>query len=140
SLEAHQKAADYTVAKTKFGLVELFVGAVVLIDFTFLGGLQALSIALLEHLGSGRAEQICLMVGVTLISGAIDLPFDYYRQFTLEERFGFNKMKPALFFADLIKSTLVSAVIGLPLLWVVLTLMDKACSLWWLYAWLVFSG
>ena len=140
SLDAHQKAADYTVAKTKFGLIELFVGAFVLIGFTLLGGLQAVSLALLEKLGSGRLEQICLMLAVTVITGLIDLPFDYYRQFSLEERFGFNKMKPALFFADLAKSTLVSAVIGLPLLWVVLTLMEKAGNLWWLYAWLVFSG
>ena len=139
TLRAHQKAADYTIAKTKFGLIELFVGAFVLIGFTLLGGLQALSIFLLQHLGTGRLEQISLMVAVTLIAGLTDLPFDYYRQFSLEERFGFNKMKPALFFIDLIKSTLVSAVIGLPLLWVVLSLMEQAGSLWWLYAWLVFS-
>jgi STE24 endopeptidase len=139
SLEAHRKAADYTVAKTKFGLIELFIGAAILIGFTLLGGLQALSIFLLQHIGPGRLEQICLMVAVTFITGLIDLPFDYYRQFSLEERFGFNKMKPSLFFLDLIKSTVVSAVIGLPLLWVVLALMEKAGSLWWFYAWAVFS-
>jgi STE24 endopeptidase len=70
-----------------------------------------------------------------LISSVIDLPFDYYKQFTLEEKFGFNKMKPALFFTDLIKNTLVSALIGLPLIWVILTVMGKAGDLWWLYAW-----
>ncbi|HEX8957565.1 MAG TPA: M48 family metallopeptidase [Burkholderiaceae bacterium] len=140
TLRAHQKAADYTIARTKFGLVELFAGAFVLIGFTLLGGLQALSIFLLQHLGTGRLEQISLMVAVTLITGLIDLPFDYYRQFSLEGRFGFNKMKPALFFIDLAKSTLVSAVIGLPLLWVVLSLMEQAGSLWWFYTWLVFSA
>jgi STE24 endopeptidase len=139
TLEAHRKAADYTIAKTKYGLVELFVGGAVLMGFTLLGGLQALSVFLLVHLGPGRLEQICLMVAVTLITGLIDLPFDYYRQFSLEERFGFNKMKPSLFFMDLIKSSLVSAAIGLPLLWVVLALMEKAGSLWWFYAWAVFS-
>lgn len=139
TLEAHRKAADYTIAKTKYGLVELFFGGAVLMGFTLLGGLQALSVFLLVQLGPGRLEQICLMVAVTLITGLIDLPFDYYRQFSLEERFGFNKMKPSLFFMDLIKSSLVSAAIGLPLLWVVLALMEKAGSLWWFYAWAVFS-
>lgn len=139
TLEAHRKAADYTIAKTKYGLVELFFGGAVLMGFTLLGGLQALSVFLLVQLGPGRLEQICLMVAITLITGLIDLPFDYYRQFSLEERFGFNKMKPSLFFMDLIKSSLVSAAIGLPLLWVVLALMEKAGSLWWFYAWAVFS-
>jgi STE24 endopeptidase len=79
--------------------------------------------------------QLGLIVAVMLVSSVIDLPFDYYKQFTLEEKFGFNKMKPALFFTDLIKNTLVSALIGLPLIWVILTVMAKAGDLWWLYAW-----
>ena len=74
------------------------------------------------------------------ISGLIDLPFDYYRQFRLEAGFGFNKMTPGLFFMDIVKGVGVGAVIGLPLVWVVLTLMEKSGALWWLYAWLVWSG
>lgn len=140
-LAAHQKAADYTVAKTKFTLLSLLVNAAVLVGFTFLGGLQALSIALLQWLGtSGIVYQLSLIVAFVAISGIIDLPFDYYRQFVLEQRFGFNKMTRRLFFTDLLKNTVVGAVIGLPLLWVFLTLMDRAGDLWWIYAWLVWSG
>jgi len=139
-LAAHQKAADYTVAKTKFGLIELLVGSAVLVGFTLLGGLQALSIALLGSMGTGMVEQIVLIIAVFTISGVIDLPFDYYRQFVLEERFGFNKMKPALFFIDMVKSIGVGAVIGLPLLWVMLALMAKAGALWWFYAWVVWTA
>jgi STE24 endopeptidase len=138
---AHQKAADYTVAKTKFALVALLVNAAVLIGFTFLGGLQALSVALLQWLGStGTAYQLLLIAAFAAISGAIDVPFDYYRQFVLEQRFGFNKMTPRLFFTDLLKNTLIGAAIGLPLLWVILALMQDAGDLWWIYAWLVWSG
>ncbi len=139
-LAAHQKAADYTIAKTKLKIVLLVVNAVVLIGFTLLGGLQWLSNALVAGVGTGMVYQIALIVAVAVISGVIDLPFDYYKQFRLEERFGFNKMSPSLFFSDLVKSSFIGALIGLPLLWVTLTLMDKAGSLWWLYAWLLWCG
>jgi STE24 endopeptidase len=85
-------------------------------------------------------HQILLVVAFAIVSGALDLPFSYYRQFVLEERFGFNKMTVGLWIADAVKGGLVGAVIGLPLLWVVLTLMDKTGALGWLYAWLVWSG
>jgi STE24 endopeptidase len=139
--EAHQKAADYTVAKTKFALLSLLINAAVLVGFTFLGGLQALSVALLQWLGApGMTYQLLLIAGFAAISAAIDLPFDYYRQFVLEQRFGFNKMTRRLFFTDLVKNTLLGAVIGLPLLWVILTLMNGAGDLWWIYAWMVWCG
>jgi STE24 endopeptidase len=140
-LAAHQRAADYTVAKTKFSLLSLLAHAAVLISFTFLGGLQHLSIALLQWLGAPAIwYQLLLIAAFVAISGLIDLPFDYYRQFVLEQRFGFNKMRRNLFFMDLLKHTVIGAIIGLPLLWVFLTLMDRAGDLWWIYAWLVWSG
>ena len=139
-LAAHQKAADYTVAKTKYGLLGLFVNTAVLMGFTLLGGLQWLSTTVFHYTGPGMGYQLALLAGFALISGLIDLPFDYYKQFGLEQRFGFNKMTPGLFFADMIKGSLLGAAIGLPLAWVVLTLMGKAGELWWLYAWLVWTG
>jgi STE24 endopeptidase len=84
--------------------------------------------------------QLALLVAFAAVSGVLDLPFDYYRQFVLEQRFGFNKMTLALWLADMVKGALLGAVIGLPLIWVVLTLMQKTGALWWLYAWLVWSG
>jgi STE24 endopeptidase len=138
---AHRKAANYTVAKTKFALLSLLINAAVLVGFTFLGGLQALSIALLQWWGRpGMAYELSLIASFAVISGVIELPFDYYRQFVLEQRFGFNKMTPRLFFTDMIKNSLLGAIIGLPLLWVILTLMNDAGDLWWIYAWMVWSG
>ncbi|MDC8760508.1 M48 family metallopeptidase [Janthinobacterium fluminis] len=139
-LAAHQKAADYTVAKTKFGLLTLLVNSAVLIGFTLLGGLQWLSLEVFKLAGSGMLYQLGLLAAFAAVSGLIDLPFDYYRQFSLEQRFGFNKMRRGLFFADLFKGLLLGAAIGLPLAWVVLTLMEKTGALWWFYAWLVWSG
>jgi STE24 endopeptidase len=139
-LAAHQKAADYTVAKTRLGLVTLLWGGVVLIGFTLLGGLQALSSALLHLTGPGMLHQMALVVAFAVISGVLDLPFEYYRQFVLEQRYGFNKMTVKLWLADMAKGALVGAVVALPLLWIVLSLMDKTGTLWWLYAWLVWSG
>src|SRR5471032_831425 len=139
-LAAHQKAADYTVAKTKFGLLTLLVNSGVLIGFTLLGGLQWLAGHLQALTGTGMWSQIALIVAFAVISGLIDLPFDYYRQFVLEQRFGFNTMRRGLFFADMLKGALLGAAIGLPLLWVVLSLMAKSGDLWWLYAWFVWSG
>ena len=139
-LTAHQKAADYTVAKTKFGLLTLAVNSFVLIGFTLLGGLQWLSQHVFQLSGAGMPYQIGLLVAFAALSSLIDLPFDYYKQFVIEQRFGFNKMSRPLFFADMAKGALVGAAIGLPLIWVVLTLMGKTGDLWWLYAWLVWSG
>ncbi|WP_317205899.1 M48 family metallopeptidase [Janthinobacterium sp.] len=139
-LAAHQKAADYTVAKTKFGLLTLLVGSAVLIAFTLLGGLQWLSLAVFKAAGAGMPYQLGLLLAFAAISGLIDLPFDYYKQFVLEQGFGFNKMSRGLFFADMAKGLLLGAAIGLPLAWVVLTLMAKSGALWWFYAWLVWSG
>ncbi|QBE62438.1 M48 family metallopeptidase [Pseudoduganella lutea] len=139
-LAAHQKAADYTVARTKYGIVTMFVNAAVLLGFTLLGGLQWLSVAVFGLTGGGMAYQIGLLVAFAAISGLIDVPIDWYRQFRLEERFGFNKMTPGLFVADMVKGLGLAVVLGLPLAWIVLTLMSSAGDLWWLYAWFVWSG
>jgi STE24 endopeptidase len=139
-LAAHQKAADYTIAKTKFGLISLLFNAIVLIGFTLLGGLQWLSATLMHVSGPGMLYQIGLLVAFSVISSIIDLPLEYYAQFVLEEKFGFNKMTIRLWLLDMVKGVLLGAVIGLPLVWVVLTLMARSGPLWWLYAWLVWSG
>ena len=92
-LAAHQKAADYTIAKTQFNMVLLVVNTLVLVGFTLLGGLQWLSEHISYLAGDGMVYQLALIVAVMLISSVIDLPFDYYKQFTLEEKFGFDLKK-----------------------------------------------
>ncbi|MEB0138404.1 MULTISPECIES: M48 family metallopeptidase [unclassified Undibacterium] len=140
ALPAHQKAADYSIAKTKLSLLSLLFNGLVLIGFTLFGGLQWLSVHLLELIGSGMLYQIALLAAFVVISSVLELPFSYYTQFVLEQKFGFNKMTPALFFGDMIKNSALGCAIGLPLIWVVLSLMEQAGANWWLYAWLVWSG
>ncbi|PFH11077.1 STE24 endopeptidase [Collimonas sp. PA-H2] len=139
-LAAHQRAADYTVARTKFGMLSMLINAAVLIGFTLLGGLQLLSNIIFNAAGPGMLYQMGLLVAFTAVSGLIDLPLDYYKQFVLEARFGFNKMTIRLFITDMLKNTGLGAVIGLPLVWVILQLMAKSGDLWWFYAWLVVSS
>lgn len=140
TLAAHQKAADYTLAKSRVGLVDLAVSTAVLLGWTLLGGLDALHQLLLSWLGAGLHQQLALLAGFALVSGLAGLPLSLYQTFVVEQRFGFNKLTPGLWLADLLKSTLVAALIGLPLAALVLWLMASAGSLWWLWAWAVWAG
>ena len=138
TLEAHQKAADYTIAKSRFGLLETAFGAAVLLGWTLLGGIDLLNQSLtnsgLAAYGS-LVPQLVLLAVFGLVSGALDLPFTLYSTFRIEERFGFNKMSFKLWLGDLVKSTLVGVVIGLPIVALILWLMGSAGALWWLWAW-----
>lgn len=136
-LAAHRRAADYTVVRTRLSMLEVIVGAAVLIGLTLLGGVQALDLAISGWLGEGFAGQIALVAAVVVVTSVIDLPFDYYRQFVVEERFGFNRMTRAIFFGDMAKGIALGAAFGLPLLFVVLWLMQRTGALWWLWAWVV---
>ncbi|QDL36953.1 M48 family metallopeptidase [Rhodoferax sediminis] len=145
TLAAHQKAADYTVTKARFGLLELAFGIAVLLGWTLLGGLQALNQALLSWLGGGMLQQLALLAAFALIGGLIELPSALYQTFVIEQRYGFNKMTLGLWLADLAKSTLLGAVIGLPIVALILWLMGALPSSpwwtsWWLVAWAVWMG
>ncbi len=140
TLAAHRKAADYTIAKARFGLLEMALATAVVLGWTLLGGLDALNQALLAWLGGGMVQQLALLAAFALVSGAIDLPAQLYQTFRLEQRFGFNQMTPRLWLADLLKSTLLGAVIGLPIAALMLWLMGAAGRLWWLWAWGAWMG
>ena len=140
TLAAHQKAADYTIAKSRLGLVEAAFGAAVLLAWTLLGGLHALNQALVAWLGTGMLQQLALLAAFTLIGGLLDLPFSAFSTFVLEERFGFNKTTFGLWIADLVKGTLLGAAIGLPIVALILWLMGATGQWWWLWAWGVWMG
>ncbi len=140
SLAAHQKAADYTITKTRFGLLELAWGTVALLGWTLLGGLDLLNQLLLSWMGGGMAQQVTLLLAFALISGVLDLPLTLYQTFVIEERFGFNKMSLRLWLIDLLKSSALGLLIGLPLAALILWLMGAAGQRWWLWAWCVWTG
>jgi STE24 endopeptidase len=135
TLAAHQKAADYTVAKTRFGVIEMAWGAAVLLGWTLLGVLDLLNKLLLGWMGGGMLQQLTLLAAFALVGGLLELPFTLWQTFRLEERFGFNKMTWRLWLADAVKGVLLGAVIGLPIAALILWLMHAAGALWWLWAW-----
>lgn len=135
SLHAHQRAADYSVTRTRFGRLALAIEIVVLLAFTLGGGLQALHDFWSPQL-QGVWYGVALIVSVMAISGLIDLPLSLYMQFVIEERFGFNRMTLRLFIVDLIKQLALGLVIGTPVLLAVLWLMAQMGERWWLYVWL----
>lgn len=139
-LAAHQKAADYTIAKMRFGLIETTVGAAILLGWTLLGGLDALNQVLMTWLGGGMAQQLALVAAFAVIGGVLELPLSLYQTFVIEQRFGFNKTTPRLWLSDLVKSILLGAAIGLPFVALVLWMMGATGAYWWLWAWGVWMG
>jgi STE24 endopeptidase len=136
SLDAHQKAADYTVARVRVGLLDVLVGAALLLALTVGGGLQWLYDSWLSLWAAGSyAHGIAFIATVAVLGFVVELPLALYRTFVIESRFGFNKMTWRLWLADLAKEALLAAAIGLPVLFIVLWLMAAMGRYWWLYVW-----
>jgi STE24 endopeptidase len=138
SLEAHQRAADYTLAKGRFGLWTTALGGAVLLGWTLLGGLDLLNVTLRDSLlplAGPLVYQLALLAAVTAIGALIEWPLEWFSTFRIEARFGFNRMSLGLWLGDQIKGALVGAVIGLPLAALVLWLMGASGGMWWLWAW-----
>lgn len=140
SAEAHRKAAGYTIARLRLGIVEAAVDTAVLLGWTLLGGLDALNQALLAWLGPGMTQQLALLGAFALIGAVPSLPLGWWSTFRIEARFGFNRMSMRLWLADLLKGTAVATVVGLPIAALVLWLMGSAGPWWWLWAWGAWMG
>ena len=136
-LDAHQKAADYSSAKTRLNMKVIVFDAAVLLILTFGGGLQAIDHLAASFFATGLLRGAVFVAILAVILSVIELPFNLYRTFGIEGRFGFNKMTLGMFFGDLVKHAAVGTILGLPLLFAVLWLMAGMGGLWWLYVWLV---
>ncbi len=142
-LSAHQLAADYTLARLRFGMTTETVGAVLLLAWTLLGGLDVLNTLVRDALQPRFGDlvyQLGLFAAFALIGALIDLPLEWIRVFRIEQRFGFNRMTPKLFFTDLAKGTALSIAIGLPMMALVLWVMHATGEFWWLWAWALWVG
>jgi STE24 endopeptidase len=140
-LSAHQKAADYTVAKAKLGMLDVLLGAAVLLVFTLGGGIERLSALWARAFEAGSlAHGTVLILSVVLLQALIGLPLAVYRTFGVEQRFGFNNMTPRLFVTDLAKQAVLAVLLGVPLLLAILWLMARMGAAWWLYVWLVWTA
>src|SRR3954470_6206035 len=116
-VESHQRAADYTRDKQRLGLVEtLAVDGAVLLALTLGGGIAWIDAASARAFGAGQLRELATVFGVLLASTLATLPFDLYRTFVVEERYGFNRMTPGLFVRDLAKGMALAVAVGAPLL------------------------
>ncbi|WP_028999310.1 M48 family metallopeptidase [Azohydromonas australica] len=143
SLRAHQRAADYTLARGRFGLLQAAFSSALLLAWTLLGGLDALNALLRDNVQPVLGDmgyQLALLGAFAVIGALLDLPFELYRTFVLEQRFGFNRMTWKLYLGDMLKGLLVGVLIGLPLAALVLWIMGTTGQLWWLWAWGAWTG
>lgn len=140
ALESHQKAADYSSAKTRLGIVHTLLDTTVLLGLTLGGGIQALTDWWQGLTGTGLWRGVALIISVLVITSLLELPLSLYRTFVIDARFGFNKMTLGLYLADLLKQALLGAALGIPLLLGVLWLMAQMGEYWWLYVWLAWMG
>lgn len=140
SLAAHQKAADYTLAKLAVGRWAGLWSVAVLLAWTLGGGLDGLDRAAQAFGLTGTSGGVAVMLAFFVIGHVLDIPFDLWRTFGVEARFGFNKMTPGLYLSDQLKQLVLMLVIGTPLAWVILWLMARMGPMWWLYAWGVWTA
>lgn len=140
SLSAHQKAADYTVAKGKFKRSETLYSMVILLLWTLGGGLAILYGAWSQLEMGPMLGGVLFFLSFLLIGSLLELPYSYYKTFILEDKFGFNRQTPGLFFSDFIKQTILMMVVGGLLIWVALWMMNSAGDYWWLYLWAAWMG
>ncbi len=140
SLADHQKAAAYTLTKSRFGIVELIIGTLLIFAWTLGGGLDALDQAWRSLAWSPLNTGVAVLVSTFFIISLLDIPFSLYSTFVIEEKFGFNKSTIKIFITDFMKQSLLTIMIGVPLAFVVLWLMESSGNLWWLYVWIVWTS
>ncbi len=137
SAQEHRKAADYTLARVRFGRIGTLVDALLTLVLTVGGGIALLDGAW-RHSALGQPWLgVAVIASVALAMQLVNLPLAAWRTFGLEARFGFNRTTPALFLADLGKSLALAVLLGGPLLLATLWLMQRAGAWWWLAAWLL---
>ncbi|MEM8882603.1 MAG: M48 family metallopeptidase [Planctomycetota bacterium] len=134
-LDAHRKAADYTIARTRFGIVRAIAGAILLLIWTLGGGIELLA-SLVGAQGIGGGTLFLLIA--FLVSAIPLLPFDLYRTFVIEERFGFNRTSGKLFVLDMVKGVLLGGAIGAPLAAGALWILAHGGTWWWIWLWVAY--
>jgi STE24 endopeptidase len=140
-LESHRKAADYTVAKTRLGMIGVLWHAALLLALTLGGGLQRLSDLWAQAFAPGSlAHGTAFLLSLAAALALLNLPLGLYRIFVIESRFGFNRITPRLFVSDLAKQVLVALVLGVPLILAVLWLMEKMGEQWWIWVWVLWNA
>ncbi len=140
SLAAHQKAADYTLAKVKLGNIDGALGIVILLLLTLGGGINMAFECWASHVSTPLIAGVAATATIFLILTLVEMPTSIYQTFVIEEKFGFNKSSVNQFIKDQFLHLGLGAAIGLPLLALILWIMDNVGPLWWLWAWAIIMG
>ena len=136
-IPSHQRAADYSLDKTKLSQWEIFYESLLLLGWTLGGGLNLVDSAWLSLHLPVLWTGVAVLLSVTLIIGILDLPFAIWRTFVIESHHGFNHTTPTIFWGDLIKQSFLLVIIGMPFALLILWLMQVTGNLWWLWVWMV---
>ena len=139
SISDHRKAADYTISKSKIGIIDLFIQAIFLYLLTLGGGINILTNTFASLINNELVIGTIVIISVIFISSLIDLPLSIYKTFNIDERFGFNRMTAQIFITDLIKQSFLSLAIGVPVVLISLWIISNLGSLWWLWLWAFIS-
>ena len=140
TLDGHHKAADYTRVKGRLAQLEILFSALLLLLWTLGGGLELLNNFWLQYRIEAVFTGVLLIFSVFFVSGLLELPFSLWRTFKIEAAYGFNRTSLGQYVKDRLLAVLLSLLLGAPLLWVLLWLMDSAGQTWWLAAWLVWMS
>jgi STE24 endopeptidase len=140
TLEEHQRACDYTVAKAKTGAIADILQGIVIGLMAYAGGFALLYRSVISITGGGYPGTLCLVGGFLLLSSLLDLPLDIYRTFVLEARFGFNRTTKRLYIIDKLKMLALATVIGSALIWIVDLAMRHTGASWWVWSWGIWAA
>jgi STE24 endopeptidase len=140
TLEAHRKAADYTVDKGRLGEIDRLLGAAVLLAFTLGGGIQWVAELWMQAALSPIWSGVGMIFTVMLLMQLTELPVHLYQTFVIEERWGFNRSTAKQFVTDLALQLGLSVLIGAPLLALILWVMESLGAWWWVLAWAILQA
>ena len=139
-IKDNQKAADYTVAKSKLNVFGLIIEAIFLYFITIGGGIEWLNQYLTHYSFSPIIAGSFLIISVMVLSSIVEMPLGLYKTFVIDEKFGFNRMTLLIFISDLIKQSILALIIGLPVLYFSLWIIGNLGELWWLWLWVFISA
>ena len=141
TLSDHQKAGHYTQAKLLANHFEIIFSTIVLLIWTLGGAMNWIDVFLHERISDPILLGTVFILSIMMIASFIDLPFSIYRNFILEEKFGFNRMTIKTFTGDLVKELILTLALGIPLIYAILYLMNMSTigDYWWIYVWAILS-
>ncbi len=133
--ENYRKSVDYTLAKSRLHQIEATYDVIVLLLVLFSGLLPWSHKLFQEHFGTSVWADGGYLFAIAILLAIPGLPFAWYSQFRLEERFGFNTTTLKLWIMDRIKGMILALILGYPLLVLLMKMVSWAGSFWWIWAW-----